>query len=171
MWNQSHLSEQLADVVSELPPSAEGEMVIMTKSLPFMLEWDHRLQCPSQPQPQLLSNKIIKLCKVGKTPFWWHKQEHLFSIPSGKPNGLMLVLGWLYSEVHGGSEMVPLMTVSLYIGLLCMISRACWKSWQCPIVSSNGVILYLLLKLSFIFYFPQYFPRILQACVSTQGVV
>lgn len=121
MWNQSHLSEQLADVVSELPPSAEGEMVIMTKSLPFMLEWDHCLQCPSQPQPQLLSNKIIKLCKVGKTPFWWHKQEHLFSIPSGKPNGLMLVLGWLYSEVHGGSEMVPLMTVSLYIGLLCMI--------------------------------------------------
>lgn len=118
MWNQSHLSEWFADVISELPPSAGGGMFTVTKILPLMLEWDHCLQCPSQPQPQLLNTEIIKLCKVGKNPFWWHKQEHLFSIPSGKPNELMLVLGWLYSEVHGGFEMVPLrMTLSCHFTL------------------------------------------------------
>lgn len=70
MCNQSHLSEQFADVISELPPSAEGGVVTMTKSLPLMLEWDHSLQGPGQPQPQLLSNKIIKLYKVSKPPFY-----------------------------------------------------------------------------------------------------
>lgn len=124
MWNQSHLSEQFADVISELPPSAEGGIVTVTKSLPLILEWDHCLQCLSQPLPQLLNSKIIKLCKVGKKPSCWHKQENIFSIPLGKPNELMLVLGWPYSEEHGGFEMVPLMmTLSLYIGVLHMISR------------------------------------------------
>lgn len=68
MWNQSHLSEWFADVILELPPSAEGGIVTVTRSLPLMLERDHCLQCPSQPLPQLLSSKIIKLCKVGKNP-------------------------------------------------------------------------------------------------------
>lgn len=33
MGNQSHLSERFADVISELPPSAAGGMVTVTKSL------------------------------------------------------------------------------------------------------------------------------------------
>lgn len=160
MWNQGHLSEWFADVISELPLSAEGGMFTVTKSLPLMLEWDHCLQCPSQPQPQLLSSKIIKLCKVGKKPFWWHKQERLFSIPSGKPNELMLVLEWLYSEVHGGFEMIPLMmTLSLYIGILHMISRACWKSLQCPVAMGLFFICFWNYLLYFVFLssFPEFF--------------
>ena len=149
------------------------ERLLWPAAFHCVLESDHCLQCQSQPQPQLLSRTIMTSREVGSSIFWWSKQEHLFSVPLGKPELIiMLILAWLYSEVPGGFEKLALMmTLSLHIVVLHSISGALGKSWQCPTcstddsedVSRDGDIVSLLLKRPDIFYFPQQLPGILNS--------
>lgn len=149
-------------------------MFTVTKSLPLHAgEWPLSAGWESA-TASVLTGTIKKFFEVGKRIFRWSKQEHLFSIPLGKINELMLFIGWLYSEGYGGFEKLPLITpLSLHLVVLHMISEALWKSWQHPNgsiddsndVSGNGVIVCLLLKRPDIFYFSQQLPRILQPVI------